>query len=111
MNLGLKNEPMNEQNTIQHEEFEKAAFILKTIAHPSRLAIVNILSKEEWQAVSEISEKLNLEQSLTSHHLNTMKAKGVLESRRDGKKIKYKLKLTEVMQVLACIEHCDLSRF
>ncbi len=102
---------MGKQEIMQHEDFEKAAFILKTIAHPSRLAIVNILSQQEWQAVSEISEKLHLEQSLTSHHLNTMKAKGVLESKRDGKKIKYKLKLTEVIQVLACIEHCDLSRF
>jgi DNA-binding transcriptional ArsR family regulator len=95
----------------QKQEMEKAAFILKSIAHPSRLAIINILSKQPWQAVSEISEKLDMEQSLTSHHLNNMKMKGVLESKRDGKSIKYKLKLTEVTQVLSCIEHCDLSRF
>ena len=100
-----------DEGLIGKEDLEKAAFILKTIAHPSRLAIVNILAKQEWQAVSEITKKLNIEQSLTSHHLNTMKNKGVLESRRDGKSIKYKLKLTEVMQVLTCIEHCDLSRF
>ena len=96
---------------MQKKELEKAAFILKSIAHPSRLAIINILSKQEWRAVSEISEKLDMEQSLTSHHLNIMKMKGVLESKRDGKIIKYKLKLTEVTQVLSCIEHCDLSRF
>ena len=96
---------------MQKKELEKAAFILKSIAHPSRLAIINILSKQEWRAVSEISEKLDMEQSLTSHHLNIMKMKGVLESKRDGKSIKYKLKLTEVTQVLSCIEHCDLSRF
>ena len=109
--LLLKIERMGEQTELQKQEMEKAAFILKTIAHPSRLAIINILSKQAWQAVSEISEKLDMEQSLTSHHLNTMKMKGVLESQRDGKSIKYKLKLTEVTQVLSCIEHCDLSRF
>jgi ArsR family transcriptional regulator len=100
-----------EDELIGKEDLEKAAFILKTIAHPSRLAIVNILAKKEWVPVSEITKKLNIEQSLTSHHLNTMNTKGVLESKIEGKSIKYKLKLTEVTQVLSCIEHCDLSRF
>jgi DNA-binding transcriptional ArsR family regulator len=102
---------MGGHTDLQKQEMEKAAFILKSIAHPSRLAIVDILSKQPWQAVSEISDKLDMEQSLTSHHLNIMKMKGVLESKRDGKKIKYKLKLVEVKEVISCIEHCDLSRF
>jgi len=102
---------MSTELNIEQQELEKAAFILKSIAHPTRLAIIKILSEKGLQAVSEISEALDLEQSLTSHHLNIMKTKGVLESIRDGKSIKYKLKLTEVTQVLSCIEHCDLSRF
>jgi ArsR family transcriptional regulator len=96
---------------IQSQDLEKAAFILKSIAHPSRLAIIDILSKQEWAAVSDLSYKLELEQSLTSHHLNMMKTKGVLESKREGKSIKYKLKLQEVVQVLSCIEHCNLTHF
>ncbi|MEN8248726.1 MAG: metalloregulator ArsR/SmtB family transcription factor [Bacteroidota bacterium] len=99
------------EGMLQNEELEKAAFILKTIAHPSRLAIINILSTQEWAAVSKISNMLGMEQSLTSHHLNMMKAKGVLESKREGQSIKYKLKLQEVTQVLSCIEHCDLTHF
>lgn len=102
---------MSAELKIEQQELEKAAFILKSIAHPSRLAIIKILADRRLMAVSEISEALNLEQSLTSHHLNIMKTKGVLESTREGKSIKYKLKLTEVTQVLTCIEHCDLSRF
>jgi DNA-binding transcriptional ArsR family regulator len=109
--LAHKNNLMEAQKDLKMPELEKAAFILKSIAHPSRLAIINILSRQEWQAVSEISEALEMEQSLTSHHLNIMKMKGVLESKRDGKKIKYKLKLVEVKEVISCIEHCDLSRF
>jgi len=102
---------MEETDILQLDELEKAAFILKSIAHPSRLAIIKILSQQEWYAVSEISDKLKMEQSLTSHHLNILKMKGVLESKRDGKSVKYKLRLLEVMDVLSCIEHCDLSRF
>jgi len=102
---------MTGDKEIQNLQLEKAAFILKTIAHPTRLAIIKLLAKKEWVAVSDISRELHLEQSLTSHHLNTMKNKGVLESKRMGQSIKYKLKLKEVLQVLACVEHCDLSRF
>lgn len=102
---------MKETVEIEQQDLEKAAFILKSIAHPTRLAIIKALSERGLMAVSEISETLELEQSLTSHHLNIMKTKGVLESKREGKSIKYKLKLTEVTKVLSCIEHCDLSRF
>jgi len=102
---------MEAQKDLKIPKLEKAAYILKSIAHPSRLAIINILSQQEWLAVSEISNELEIEQSLTSHHLNIMKMKGVLESKREGKNIKYKLKLTEVKEVISCIEHCDLSRF
>ncbi len=106
-----KNNLMEAQKDLKIPKLEKAAYILKSIAHPSRLAIINILSQQEWLAVSEISNELEIEQSLTSHHLNIMKMKGVLESKREGKNIKYKLKLTEVKEVISCIEHCDLSRF
>lgn len=92
-------------------ELEKAAFILKTIAHPTRLAIIDLLSKRGKQPVSEICRQLDLEQSLASHHLSVMKLKGVLSSERAGKKVYYALKLKEVTQVMQCIEHCDLSRF
>lgn len=102
---------MNDILKISEQDLEKAAFILKSIAHPTRLAIIKLLTEKEWLAVSEICECLGLEQSLASHHLTIMKTKGVLESRREGKSIKYKLKLTEVTNVLVCIEHCDLSRF
>lgn len=93
------------------DELEKAAFILKTIAHPTRLAIIDLLSKNGKQSVSEICNKLGLEQSLASHHLSVMKLKGVLLSEREGKNVCYSLKLIEVTQVMRCIEHCDLTRF
>lgn len=92
-------------------ELEKAAFILKTIAHPTRLAIIDLLSKKGEQTVSNICSQLELEQSLASHHLSVMKMKGILSSEREGKKVIYSLKLTEVTQVMHCIEHCDLTRF
>ena len=88
------------------EKMEKVAFILKTTAHPTRIAIVQLLAAQESVSVSEISEKLNVEQSLLSHHLSGMKLKGILSSTREGKNIYYALKMREVIDVIQCLAAC-----
>ncbi|QNP54143.1 helix-turn-helix transcriptional regulator [Hymenobacter qilianensis] len=85
---------------------EKVAFILKTTAHPTRIAIVQLLSGQESLSVTDISEKLSVEQSLLSHHLTGMKLKGILSSTRDGKNIFYSLKMREVVDVIQCLASC-----
>jgi len=88
------------------EKMEKVAFILKTTAHPTRIAIVQLLAAQESLSVTEISEKLKVEQSLLSHHLSGMKLKGILSSHRDGKNIYYALKMREVIDVIQCLAAC-----
>lgn len=89
------------------EKLEKVAFILKTIAHPLRLGMVDLLAHHERLSVNEICEKLNAEQSLVSHHLTNMKLKGIMGSSREGKNIYYYLKMQEVVKVIECMENCD----
>ena len=89
------------------EKLEKVAFVLKTIAHPLRIGIVELLTFNERLSVNEICANLGSEQSLTSHHLSNMKLKGILSCRRDGKNMYYSLKLKEVTKVIDCIENCD----
>ncbi|MET4109044.1 MULTISPECIES: metalloregulator ArsR/SmtB family transcription factor [Hymenobacter] len=88
------------------EKMEKVAFILKTTAHPTRIAIVQLLANQERLSVTELSEELNIEQSLVSHHLTGMKLKGILSSHRDGKNIFYALKMREVVDVIQCLAGC-----
>ena len=88
------------------EKMEKVAFILKTTAHPTRIAIVQLLANQESLSVNDISEKLKVEQSLLSHHLSGMKLKGILSSHRDGKNIFYALKMREVVDVIQCLAAC-----
>ena len=88
------------------EKMEKVAFILKTTAHPTRIAIVQLLAANESLSVSELSERLNVEQSLLSHHLSGMKLKGMLSSHREGKNIFYALKMREVIDVIQCLAGC-----
>ena len=88
------------------EKMEKVAFILKTTAHPTRIAIVQLLAANDGLSVTDISEKLNVEQSLLSHHLSGMKLKGILSSHREGKNIYYALKMREVIDVIQCLAAC-----
>lgn len=88
------------------EKMEKVAFILKTTAHPTRIAIVQLLAAHESLSVSNISERLHVEQSLLSHHLSGMKLKGILSSTREGKNIYYALKMREVIDVIQCLAMC-----
>ena len=93
---------------IDIERLKKMADILKVIAHPIRLSIVQLLEREEKLSVNEICKRLKTEQSLTSHHLSNMKLRGVLVSQREGKKVFYSLKLTEVSDIFDCLAGCKI---
>ena len=97
------------ENNLSEEKLEAVAFILKSIAHPTRIAIINLLKNGDRLSVNDLCDKLGgSEQSLTSHHLSNMKLKGVLGSKREGRNIYYFLKLTQVVKVIDCIENCDI---
>ena len=78
--------------------------LLKAIAHPARLTIIKMLDEQFSLAVQEISERLQMEQSLTSHHLAVMREKGVLGCLRKGQRMMYYLKLRPIIQILNSIE-------
>ena len=88
------------------EQLEKAANMLKAIAHPVRIAIINQLENGKKLTVTEIHELLNIEQSTTSHHLGILKDKGVLASKRDGKNSYYFLKHENLTEIMRCISQC-----
>jgi DNA-binding transcriptional ArsR family regulator len=91
---------------LNSEQLEKAANMLKAIAHPVRIAIISQLEKGKKLTVTEIHEILKLEQSTTSHHLGILKDKGVLASKRDGKNSYYFLKHEKLSDILNCINQC-----
>ncbi|MEH0158082.1 metalloregulator ArsR/SmtB family transcription factor [Limibacter armeniacum] len=95
--------------SLESEKIEKAAFILKTIAHPMRLRIIELLDQNDKLSVGEICDALGCEQSLTSHHLSNMKLKGILASQREGKNIYYSLKEKDVTNILVCLENCNCN--
>ena len=96
-------------NKKEAEKLERIANILKVVAHPLRLGIVQILEQFPELSVSSICEKLSSEQSLTSHHLKMMRQKGVLSSRREGRSILYTLKERDISLIIECLENCNCN--
>lgn len=84
-----------------------AAEVLRAVAHPLRLQIIELLEKGEM-CVGSISEALGEKQAITSQQLNFMKNRGILASRREGTKVFYRLENRNVTQVLTCVyNHCQ----
>ena len=88
------------------EKLQHASTILKAVAHPLRLKVVGYLLEKEEMNVNDLCAVLNAEQSLVSHHLINMRTKGVLECRREGVNIYYRLKVDQLGSLLDCIAGC-----
>ncbi|HEX2934766.1 MAG TPA: metalloregulator ArsR/SmtB family transcription factor [Bacteroidales bacterium] len=96
-------------NDLTPEQLEKAAGMLKAIAHPVRIAILNLLEEGKQLSVTELHELLKIEQSAASHHLGILKDKGVLASKRDGKNTYYFLKHANLTNIIECVSKCSVS--
>jgi len=82
--------------------FEKQAEIAKAIAHPLRIAIVNFL-KDGEQCVCDIAQHIRAERSNVSRHLSLMVNAGLLEYRKEGLKVIYRLKCKCIVDFFSCI--------
>ena len=68
---------------VGHEKLVRASELLKVAAHPQRLAILDALGLHGDLCVSELQEKLGLEQAILSQHLTLMRDKGLLDVTRE----------------------------
>ncbi len=91
---------------IDADKLLMAVNMLKVIAHPVRLAIVDILTENIKMTVLEIQEALNLEQAIASQHLTLMEDKGVLNSEKVSRNKYVSLRHPKMKKIVACLENC-----
>ena len=92
---------------MDEKKAEHVAEVLKAVAHPVRLQIVELLQAGEM-CVGDIVQALGGKQAITSQQLNMMKDKGVLGCRRDGARVYYHIENKNVIRLLHCIyDHCE----
>ncbi len=89
------------------ERLDRAARCLKVLAHPIRLMIIHFLGAGEL-SVQELEKAVGISQSSVSQHLGLLRDKEILESRRVGQQVFYRLRdprllqLTEITRELFC---------
>jgi ArsR family transcriptional regulator, zinc-responsive transcriptional repressor len=88
------------------EHLAEAAECLKTLAHPHRLRIVQMLIHGRY-TVGELAEACGIPSHMASEHLRLMQRCGFLAFDRDGRKIYYHIAEPHLESIMACIE----SRF
>jgi ArsR family transcriptional regulator, zinc-responsive transcriptional repressor len=82
---------------------EQAAECLKTLAHPHRLRIVQMLLQGRY-TVGELAGACGIPSHMASEHLRLMQRCGFLTSEKDGRKTYYQIVETHLASIMACIE-------
>ena len=91
---------MDEQSRLRSTE---RARILKAIAHPSRIFIVEVLSGKP-HCVCELTEMIGADTSTVSKHLSILKNAGIIEDEKRGTSVYYSLRCQCIMKFIGCIE-------
>ncbi len=88
------------------EKLKRVARLMKTIGHPARLSIVELLLEKGKMPVKDIYEAVQISQSNASQHLKALEAINVLVSEREGKNICYRIGQLPVDKLLQCVNEC-----
>ena len=93
----------NQQPLLTLEVLEQAAECLKTIAHPHRLRMIQMLLRGRY-TVGELADACEIAPHMASEHLRLMQRCGLLSSEKDGRKAYYQIAEPHLANIMACIE-------
>lgn len=88
---------------IDLDRLAEAAECLRTLAHPHRLRIVEMLLRGRY-TVGELAESCGIPSHMASEHLRLMQRCGFLSSEREGRRIYYSVAEPHLASIMACIE-------
>ena len=91
------------EKLVSMEGLTQAAECLKTLAHPHRLRMIQLLLQGE-HTVGELAEACDIPSHMASEHLGKMKDRGLLTPERRGRQIFYKVAEPHLAQILGCVE-------
>ena len=97
-------------DTKTHAKYEARARIMKAMAHPTRLFIVDELAKRGEECVCKLTEMIGADMSTVSRHLALLKGAGIIEDEKRGSMVYYRLRIKCVLNFFDCLESvmaCD----
>jgi ArsR family transcriptional regulator len=90
-------------------KYAAKARILKALAHPTRLLIVDELSHGEL-CVCELNKMIDAEMPTVSRHLSQLKSAGIVEDEKRGAQVFYRLRVPCVLNFFKCVEAIQSGR-
>ncbi|RJP17456.1 MAG: transcriptional regulator [Candidatus Abyssobacteria bacterium SURF_5] len=84
--------------------YEMRANILKAMAHPSRLLMIDALNEHGEMCVCDLVDLVGADQSTVSKHLALLKQAGLVDDRKEGTKSFYRLARPCVLNFFECVE-------
>lgn len=85
-------------------KFDARAKVVKAMTHPTRLFIVDELSRSRERCVYELTEMIGADISTVSKHLSLLKAAGLVIDEKRGNLVYYRVRIPCVSQFFDCIE-------
>lgn len=90
---------------INNESLQKSSEILRALAHPLRMQILEFIDTHKTINVNKIYNTLKLEQSITSQHLRILRVAGIVITEREGKFIHYTIDYPKIAHVVKAINN------
>jgi len=82
---------------------EARSKILKAMAHPTRLLILERLSERSY-CVNELTRIVGADVSTVSRHLSVLRHAGIISDRKEGSRVTYSLEAACLMRFIGCVE-------
>ena len=101
-------DPQVEDVTLNFNELQEASLVIRSLNHPLRQQILNLLEEFGSMTVTQIYIKLRIEQSVASQHLAIMRKTDVLKTERNGKFIYYSLNKATIRAVAHMVQKVNV---
>jgi DNA-binding transcriptional ArsR family regulator len=85
------------------ELLERMAGVLKILAHPQRLKLMEVLQRVGEAPVHALMERVPMPQATISQHLNQMRRAGLVRALRRGKEVWYSIADPSALTILDCM--------
>jgi len=91
-------------NRAEKAKYETRAKVLKALAQPARLKLVDVLAEHDDVCVCDLTEVVGMDMSTVSRHLTQLKNAGIVTSDKRGKMVFYSLRVKCLKSLFGCIE-------
>lgn len=85
-------------------KYDARAAIVRALAHPARLIIVDELTEHNQRCVCELTELVGSDLSTVSRHLSVLRNAGIVENEKRGTTVYYRLRVKCIRKFFECVE-------